>query len=888
MALSAMALTAVAEETMVYDLREASNFDINRQFSVDKDEEPWMWARYNIGGNDVSGPEQYNSSYTDGYYSSAYYTPALTLQAGEYKVYMRPRKKNSDAATRQNPDLRVLLAQGDMTESAYVQGKMTEVGRITDIRYASAYSGTDYEALPIREVTFTIATPGEYKIAFFNVGAAMTLHETYIVMAGEGSGSVDPDPGTDPDPGPGENPDPDDPVVDPDDPDDPVVDPVDPAQPLDPVDLPFSDSFAGASFGNKWQAEPAQGGAYWEATGDLKNQLPIMNVYDGDGGMAVFRGWDGNNGDVARLVSAPITKSSSSAPVIEFMFGHSGARATTDYVKVQVQKDDGEWQDVEGAVIRTYIPEIENGGWTPYKYPLDSYIDGCNTYRVGFLGVCENLNANIPIDAVSITNAAGKDLALIGLSASETVAAGKDLELTLTLENLGALTLGATDYTVTVQTDYPMEVKFTPVEIPAYTTVELKAQAKVTAEEVLDGPSYTFAVKMNVPDNASGVNLESDPVAVTTVFVDHRSPEDPKAVASGSGVALTWESVKDLDHTPISIVENFNDLPAHHQEEVDGERVWIEGAKGNFNGFVSLDFDKMDGGTYYSTSGSEFQVFQDFMTGSMPQGHSGQYIGLTLPANIQQDDWLISPRLEAAETANITFWARIAYIHRESDSYNNSLEVLYATEDYDVKNPAAAFKKTIYTNTSKATYGDLAHDGNYHWLYLNEVPAEAKYVALHFNTKSGMQTGVWIDRITIGEKDLYPLTGYYVYRRNAGRLNETPLAPAQLSYVVESADVLSSDLYYITALYDDGESSPSEMVGRNTGASSVGDDTAVRIAAVDGAVVITGAEGEDAAVYSLDGTKVASMRCTGLTVIPTAPGLYIVKAGATTAKLIVK
>ena len=821
---SAVCLGATAGETIVYDLRDRTNFDINRQFSVDKDEEPWMWGSYNVNGEDVSGPEQYNSSYTDGYYSSAYYTPDLNLGAGTYKIYTKPRKRSSDIAVAKNPNLYILLAQGDMTESAYNAGKMKEIGHLNSISYASTYSGDAFAALPLYEIEFTIDTPGLYKIAFFNKDASVTLHGTYIVATdGTGGGTVTPDPGTDP-----EDPevDPDDPTADPDDPGESGEDPAEPSQPLEPVSLPFADSFAGASFGRMWEVDEVKGKVNWEATGNLTTQLPIMNVYDGDGGMAVFRGWDGSDGDYARLATAPITKASSTAPVIEFMFGHSGARATTDKIKVQVQCDGKDWQDVKGAEIATYIPELENGGWTYYKFPLDSYIGDCTTYRVGLLGVCERLNVNIPVDAVKIYNASSKDAAIQAFSVPEEVTAGKKLEISLSIENLGASLLKASDYSVEIASDYPGAIELKPVDIPAYSVAVLSAAVEMTAEDVLNGPAYSFTAKVNVPGNASGENLTSSKLETEVVFVGHKVPGNPKASSAGSGqLTLTWESVKDLSHKALGITENFNNLPERRQEErptADGktETVWIDGTKGNFNGFVSLDFDKQDGGSYYSTSGSEFQVFKDFMTGSMPQGHTGRFIGLTLPGNIQQDDWLISPKLNAAESSLINFAAKIAYIHRESDNYNNSLEVLYATEDYDRKNPSAAFRKVIYSNTSKATTGDLPHDGLFHWLRLNNVPSEAKYVAIHFNTKSAMQTGVWVDLLTITETDQYPLEGYHVYKRNEGRLTEKPLAPEVLSYAIGSGAVLS-DLYYVTALYSDGESAPSDLFGDPSGVTAI-------------------------------------------------------------------
>lgn len=895
---AAVAFTAAASETMVLDLRDSGNFDISRQFSVDKDEEPWMWARYTVGSQDYSAPEQYNSSYTDGYYSSAFYTPDLTLEAGTYKIYTMPRKKNSDFATKQAANLTILISQGDMTESAYNRGEMKQIGNITPIPYASTYSESDFLALPVHEIEFTVTTPGKYRIAFFNKGAGITLHGTYIVKT-DGSSTVDPgndpdDPKVDPeDP----NVDPDDPNVDPDDPDDPNTDPdpnPGPDVKLETVSLPFSDSFAGAVLDkSKWAVESSGGKGTWEAVSVvLPGQfLGNWSAQDEDGGFASYDGWNGNAGDYARLITAPITKASSTAPVLDFWFRHSHSRGCKNYIKVQVKTDGGDWTDIEGAVVPTYIETLDDGGWVYYKYPLESYIRNCETYQIAFYGVNDGISTYLPVDNVKIYNVADKDLNIGGIYVPETVTAGRDLEVTVTVDNRGAAAISASDYTVSISGNFPNAFEISKVDIPAFTAANVVAKAKVTAEDVLDGPDYNVKATVKVSGNAAGAVESSETKTVTAEFTEFMSPLSPKATEKGSSIALSWGSVKDLDHSLINIMETFNDLQAREQVErptEDGktDKVWVDGVKGDFNGFISVDMDKQDGGSYYSTSGSEFQVFKDFMTGSIPQGHSGQYIGLTVPPNIQQNDWLITPELKASKDGLLSLQARIAYIHRESDSYNNTLEVLYATEDYKKTDPTDAFKHKIMQTTSKATSGDLPHDGLFHWLRINDIPAEAKYIALHFITKSALQSGVWIDRIWVSETDRCPLEGYYVYRRGTGRLNSTPLTPQELSYVLAGESGALQGVYYVTALYEQGESEPSDMVGNLTGVASV-ENGAISIVAFPEGVVISGADGQTASVYSISGSKVASARCDGITRISLPQGIYIVKVGSATAKVLI-
>lgn len=72
------------------------------------------------------------------------------------------------------------------------------------------------------------------------------------------------------------------------------------------------------------------------------------------------------------------------------------------------------------------------------------------------------------------------------------------------------------------------------------------------------------------------------------------------------------------------------------------------------------------------------------------------------------------------------------------------------------------------------------------------------------------------------------------------------------------------------------------------GVSGINDVTgsAIRAYASRGNIVITGAEGLRAEIYAADGRKTADRLCTGRTVIPAAPGLYLVKIADRTIKIL--
>lgn len=565
------------------------------------------------------------------------------------------------------------------------------------------------------------------------------------------------------------------------------------------IDLPFSDSFAEGVFGSAWDLEQVSGTGKWEAYEKYYiGRAGSTDIFpaDGDGGLAGFSSFAYNSTHSSRLVTAPISKSSSTTPAVEFYFHHDTGSTKNDRVQLQVSCDNGEWTDVANGEIKRKDGEKE--GWEKYVILLgDALAADCTTYRIGFLAKSDYGN-NMAIDAVRVFNAVENDLE-VTLEGPSKITAGTDATLTIMLSNNGSTPIAADAYTLSLSTDLETEIELpeTLSEIPALSVVRIPVTIRMDAIQAKAASSYTFTATAEYASDAAPDNNTSAPLVMNTQFAQHSAVTQLAIEKDADGShRLEWEPAGDPTYTPLSILEDFESLE--------------DGATGDFNGFKSIDLDGKGGDTWYLCSGKELNVFAPHSTVEVK---GTKAIGVTIAANTQQDDWLISPALTAADISTFELKFKIGFRDR---SYAHTYEVRYATEEYDPANPAAAFTNLVKKETSSAYSSEQIYANNkLNSRTFSDIPAEAKYIAVHLCTKMSYTTATWIDDVEIREINPAPLTGYNVYQEGVGRLNAEPIPASQLQFVLESITAPadgSSPAYFVTAVYPDGETTPSPVV----------------------------------------------------------------------------
>ena len=228
------------------------------------------------------------------------------------------------------------------------------------------------------------------------------------------------------------------------------------------------------------------------------------------------------------------------------------------------------------------------------------------------------------------------------------------------------------------------------------------------------------------------------------------------------------------------------------------------------------------------------------------------------------DDWLISPLL-SGKAQTITFWAK-SY----NAKYLESFKVMVSSSDKNISSFTQLDAKTDISGT---------------WTkYSFTLPAGTKYFAIRCVSFDRMM--MLIDDVTYqpasGESLI--LAGYNIYRDGV-KVNSTP---------VTTTGYLDNDVkkglhvYRITAVYNAGESRPTNEVSvAHNGVIDLDLDQ-ISVSSTKEGILIANAEGENIVVADLAGKVIYSGKAqSGITVIRTGKGVYIVRVSGRVVKILI-
>ncbi len=253
---------------------------------------------------------------------------------------------------------------------------------------------------------------------------------------------------------------------------------------------------------------------------------------------------------------------------------------------------------------------------------------------------------------------------------------------------------------------------------------------------------------------------------------------------------------------------------------------------------------------------------------SLYSGHNGSdQCFICMPVMwTQLDKWMISPRL-SGNAQTISFFAAPV------DKANGweSMEVLYSTSDM-----ATASFTSALTATVKGDWKE----------YTVDLPAGAAYFAIR--SKSYQELGLKIDDISYEGANPYSdavIAGYNIYRDGL-KLNESPIVGTQ--FIDNGCDDGGDHVYNVTVVYDFGESRGSNDAVISTSGIAAVENSNIQISNVGHDLVVSGADGYMTSVYTVEGTTIYRALAPATLRLPLAPGIYIVTAGNTTAKIAIR
>lgn len=623
-----------------------------------------------------------------------------------------------------------------------------------------------------------------------------------------------------------------------------------------PSMAPWKESFANCTISSPFGYNYIKGQEPWAMVSTTDSGYEPQ---DGDAGFMYFEAY---GGVITALLTGKIDLSEIVSPaLVYYSYNYSSDYKNT--ITVQVDNGDGNgFRDVKTDVISEAGPA---GQWNRIVVPLDEF--ALQTIMIRFMpGNVQG--AFFTLDNLSVTSFVDYNMAARSLDLPTVVDPDREFEVSFTAVNNGQKPVGR----------YSLQLWRGDEMVDSKDMNGLEPDQTVTAVftqtlGVTDGYTvpYHAVVACNMDEIESDNTSETWEVGVAIPVVPQ--PASLGAAQAGSALELSWQAPDLTAAQPAPFTESF--------EDAQGWAKTVEG-------WHMVDMDKVPmGGITDSNNPVQFPVNglcawyvvdndHAFITGNsgaaLWASHTGKkHIASSYSMRdgnpVRSDDWAISPRLYGGPQA-VSFWIRSFQA-----KYPESAEVLYSDKTTAVED----FVSLGNLFELPATWSRVRV----------MLPDGARYLAIRSRSIDKHQ--LFVDDVTFvpaeGPAAELVLKGYNVYRDGV-KLNAEPVAAA--SFVDTEFPSSGSPEYFVTAVYDNGESAPSNRVSVSYSgiAGAVADGSvAVRVEGRD--IVVTGAVAP-VAVVAADGRVMATAEAAPVVRTAVLPGVYVVRTGTTARKVVVR
>ncbi|MDE5785979.1 MAG: choice-of-anchor J domain-containing protein, partial [Duncaniella sp.] len=495
--------------------------------------------------------------------------------------------------------------------------------------------------------------------------------------------------------------------------------------------------------------------------------------------------------------------------------------------------------------------------WNRVLVDLSEYAG--KTIQVAITAVSKNTMYTL-IDNVKIGNIHRNDLTVYGINAPGSVTSGDGFDISVTVANEGTDT--AENYTVELYADGEPAATQAGKAIAAGESTTLTfdlTMSPLAKEKVVYTAKVMYEADQNTGNNNSGT--------ATVLVSKSKLPAVTGLTATPdrSAVKLAWNQ-PDLAAIPAeAVTDDFEDGISFAARY--GEWTFVDMDNSAVDSFDDIDVPNIVDGV---TKGSFWIWDTNSVGNSTFAAHSGsKYLFALYRADFgTSNEWAISPELNGS-AQTISFWVR-SY----SSRYPEKIKVAYSTGS---------------TNPEDFTVVSTLDPVPAAWTLVEvDVPAGAKHFAINSCATGAFM--LMVDDATYipaGAQVTTEFKGYDVYRDGV-KINESLLSVPDFS----DSNVAEGKTYQYTvvAVYSNGQAEPSDMVTLIYDPSGIDDIYAgvLTISATRDAIVVTGANGKHVAVYAVDGKTIFAGEGEARTVIPAQQGIYVVKAGSTVKKVLVK
>lgn len=497
-------------------------------------------------------------------------------------------------------------------------------------------------------------------------------------------------------------------------------------------------------------------------------------------------------------------------------------------------------------------------GWVTYEVDLKAYT-ACDRASLVLRCITGNRQARINFDIIDVTGDKHEyDARVRNISGPVTAVMGRDNNYTVIVDNNGIndlenvkVTLMADDEAVssqqvTMAEGEQLALNFTYTPGLDETARPVKLYAVVEAEN--DQNRYNDRSEKHINVEAPNLPYVTDLSAVGT-------PDGYVQLTWGDAVEYPNEETasEDFENYTDFTIEDFGDWKMH---DLDGATTML-GISSSMGTYTWENVGKPQA----------YIIFNPETVGvtQLATAHSGASCLVSFDSASDNNDWLVSPALSTREQT-ISFWAKGMLAEQYPEVF--SIMISRSGTDPEDFTPLEENRTVAHSDWKKYSY---------------TLPSGTRHFAIVCKSTDGF--GFMLDdfEYTPAQPEV-ELTGYNVYRDYT--LLTEGLSETEHLDTTNDPDV--THRYHVTATYTDGESIFSNPV--DIQASSVGMVTGNKtvIYSTAGNIIVNAPAGSPISVYTLEGRCLYSFTSTGTESMRVAPGIYIVKAGTTSAKLIVR
>lgn len=592
----------------------------------------------------------------------------------------------------------------------------------------------------------------------------------------------------------------------------------------------------------------------------------VQSVTGDDGLFFIYAGYPENG---ASLISGLVSLKETVNPALSFyvynVFSEENGEDINE-ISVMVREGDNDgWRELLAPTQIYELCEGSQGEWGRVILDLNEFAGKNIQFMISGLVL---KYTTICLDDIKVGAELQYDLAIEEILAPSKVTTGSDYQVDVTVINNGIKT--ASSYSVELYSDGSLAETRSGIELAGGRTATYTFDRTMSALEREDVEYYAKVV-YSLDENMA--NNQSAPVTVVPVVSMLPNPEDLSAANVADGVQLKWTEPAIEEGVPQEVTDDFEDAESFAKEyggwtfvDVDGKAVG------------GIQLTQLPNITPGSTKGAFWIWDNEVVEVDDADAYSGNKCLFSIYNNDGDyvDNWAISPLLYGG-AQTISFYARSFKEH-----FPEQIQVLYTTLD-------EIDESTFKASDFKEVAGSTVYPVPFKWTrYEYELPAGAK----HFAIRSFDQDAyiLFVDDVTYipaGANVHLELSGYNVYRD--GVLVNTALVD-ETSYL-DKPNKDATYTYVVTAVYEgQGESSGSNPVTITASyESGIGYVEGLpTISVEDQAIVVHDAEGMTVTVANASGAVIFSGKGAHRTEIKVDRGVYVVRIGALTSKVLVK